>query len=1134
MMNLAASLRDRAVIADGATGSLLDAMLGDEMADRRELVAIERPDTASKVHRAYIEAGAEILKTATFNANARSLRRFYSPELPVPGLAGDPAALARRINEASAALARSAVDAAFAADGRQRWVAGSVGPGSDAPSLGGCSYGELRDSYLPQMLGLIAGGADLVLIETVQDPLQAKAAIGALAEAGRSAARALPFIVSATVDSRGRMLSGAGVRAFAAIMEAFGPLAIGLNCSGGPDELASAFGTLAEASSAPVCIMPNAGLPRSVGGKVTWPLDAAGFAERTGAIARRFGAGIVGGCCGTGPGHIAALVAAMAGAPKPALRPRRIFALASAFDAVGGSGKAGLFVIDERSNAAGSVAFKSIVKSGDFEAAARFVVDRAARGADAVDISVAGSARDERAAMVDIVSRASPVSAAAISIDSTDPEVIAAVLPLIGGRPLVNSVNLEDTEKASRLFDLARDHGAAVICLAMDAHGPARDSATKLAICRNLYDLALSRGLAPEDLLFDAATFPVASGDKSLATSAVETLTAVRGLAGTCPGSLSVLGVGNSSFGLPKSQRPAFTSRFVVAAKAAGLGAAIVDPATLELSLPEPLADAADALVEARGGQEGYGEAIERLLSLGQAGSSPEAAAGSIPAQQGEAGPLEELAAAVISGDSKRAVGAVLAASATLASTAVAQAIAGAMAELGRRYDAGAIALPLVLRSADAARDAFSSLRASSPRGGPGATGRSGATVLLSTVRGDLHDIGKNLVGMVLEAAGFEIHDLGTDKSADDIAAAAMETGAVAVGVSGLLTRSLAEMEKVARALADAGSKALLLCGGAAVDREYVSERIEPLRPGLVAYGKDPFEAVSLLEHPRPVQKPAPMPDSQTSALPLATPPGSRGNGLSRATDAPNGLKRRVSLVEGPAFTPPFIGSDAMDTIPFEDLVAALDEGAVVRSRWGYSDAVEGGKALADAVSSLRVSGGLAAECRYGYFRARKRGDDIVELSTASSRCFAFRFPRESGGERRSVADFYADDDMAAAFCVTLGRQATAYLATVREIRDSSAYLRAHGLLAGLAEAAAEMAHRRLALWLSLRGAASAGKRYSFGFPGCPGVECNADLLELLSAGEIGLRTTSGHQLDPEFSVTAVLVPRAAARYIDA
>jgi len=1147
---LEAAIRARVVVADGATGSLFDLLLGDASADRRDLVALELPEVAAGVHRAYLAAGAEILKTATFNASARGLARFAG------GGAGGAADLARQLNEASARLARAAVDEAEKSDGRPRWVAGSVGPGSDAPSLGGCSYQDLRASYLPQFLGLIAGGADLALIETVQDTLQCKAAIGALEEAGRMAGRKLPFIASATVDARGRMLSGASPAAFAAIMEPFGPLAIGLNCSGGPDELEPAFEALARVSSAPICIMPNAGLPRSVGGTVTWPLDAEGFALRTAAIAKRLGAGIVGGCCGTGPDHIAALARAMATAAAPAARPRRVFALASAFEAVSAVeiGKDSSFlVIDERSNASGSAAFKALVKSGDLDAAARFAVDRAARGPAAVDISVAGSARDEAATLAAVVSRVASVAGAALSIDTTDPAVLAAVLPLVGGRPLVNSVNLEDAEKAVLTFDLAREYGAAVVCLAMDEAGPARTRESKLAICQRLYALALAHGLAPQDLLFDTATFPVASGDKSLAFSAAETVAAIGGLALACPGSGSVLGVGNCSFGLPKALRPALTSRFTAAARAAGLGVAIVDPAALARPIPEGFAEAADALIDARAGTDGYGEAIERLLAFAPAAAESASAAESAAAQSSagtagaavpcEPGSLAALSAAIIAGDAKGAAGTVslmtsAESMASVQTTDIAGAIAGAMAELGRRYDAGAIALPLVLRSADAARDAFGVLRAT-----PGRPHPAGARVVLSTVRGDLHDIGKNLVGMVLEAAGFDVVDLGTDRNADDIARAAVEAGALAVGVSGLLTRSLMEMEKVARALATSGSSAMLLCGGAAVDREYVVERIEPVRPCLVSYARDPFEAVGILEKLKlaPVPAPVSLDGALQSPAPTAT-HDCQACATSTARTAPMPAPRaasadesqKTSIVEGPAFIPSFLGSTAMDSLGFEKLVAALDVNAVVRSRWGYADKAEGQAALDEAVASLRLAGGVEAACRYGYFRTTKPDNETIEFHTGVAHSIPFGFPRESSGELRSIADFYADDDMAAAFCVTLGRKATEYLAGLRATRDSSAYLRAHGLLAGLAEAAAELTHNHISLELSGRGAASKGKRYSFGFPGCPGVESNTPLLDLLGAAALGLRTTEGHQLDPEFSVTAIVIQRAEARYIRA
>ncbi len=1144
---LEAAIRARVVVADGATGSLLDLLLGDASADRRDLVALELPEVAAGVHRAYLAAGAEILKTATFNASARGLERFAGGT--AGGAASEAGNLAKRLNEASARLARAAADEAEKADGRPRWVAGSVGPGSDAPSLGGCSYQDLRASYLPQFLGLIAGGADLALIETVQDTLQCKAAIGALVEAGRIAGRKLPFIPSATVDARGRMLSGASPAAFAAIVEPFGPLAIGLNCSGGPDELEPAFEALARVASVPICIMPNAGLPRSVGGKVSWPLDAEGFALRTAAIARRFGAGIVGGCCGTGPDHIAALARAMATAAAPATRPRRVFALASAFEAVteavpaiGSRSGAAFLVIDERSNASGSAAFKSVVKSGDLDAAARFAVDRAARSPAAVDISVAGSAKDETATLAAIVSRVASVAGAALSIDTTDPAVLAAVLPLVSGRPLVNSVNLEDAAKASRTFELAREYGAAIVCLAMDETGPARTSETKLAICRRLYELALAHGLAPQDLLFDTCTFPVASGDKSLAFSAAETIAAVSGLALACPGSGSVLGVGNCSFGLPKALRPAFTSRFTAAARAAGLKAAIVDPAALARAVPEGFSDAADALIDARAGADGYGFAIERLLAFAPAlaesavaSESTAALSAAGAAKSCEPGSLQALSAAIIAGDSAGAAstvslmtGAAYAAtassSAPISSTDIAGAIAGAMAELGRRYDAGAITLPLVLRSADAARDAFGALRAA-----PGRMHPAGSRVVLSTVRGDLHDIGKNLVGMVLEAAGFDVVDLGTDRNADDIAKAALDADALAVGVSGLLTRSLVEMEKVARALANTGSSALLLCGGAAVDREYVADRIEPARPGLVAYARDPFEAVGILEK----QKLAP---AQATGTQGNAGKGSAPAGCPACTTAAAASIGSVpkTLVEGPAFIPAFIGSAAMESIGFDKLLAALDVNAVVRSRWGYAEKAEGQAALDEAVASLRLAGGVEAACRYGYFRTTKSDSETVEFHGGAARAVPFRFPREAMGEHRSVADFYADDDMAAAFCVTLGNRATEYLAGLRAARDSSAYLRAHGLLAGLAEAAAELTHNRISLELSGRGAANAGKRYSFGFPGCPGVEDNTPLLDLLGGAQIGLRTTEGHQLDPEFSVTAIVIQRAQARYIHA
>ncbi len=1139
----------RPLLADGATGTQLDALLGDEAADRRELVPLERPEVTKAVHEAYLKAGADVIKTATFNANARSLARLAARFDGKGNTAGDDgtdgadglegaAGLARRLNAAAASIARAAADEAFRADGRIRWVAGSIGPGADAPSLGGASYGELKASYLPQCLGLIEGGADLALIETIQDTLQCKAAVAALSEAGRGLGRRLPFVASATVDARGRLLSGADAAAFAAIVEPLGPLALGLNCSGGPEELGRAFAELARAASVPLSIMPNAGLPRSSGGRATWPLGPEAFAERTAALARGAGAAIAGGCCGSGPEHIAALARALAlaGGPAPA-RPssgrRRAFALASAFSAR--RPESGPLIIDERANASGSAAFKALVKAGDEEAAARFVLARARGLPGAVDLSVAGArALPEPALLAGIVGRVAPVAEAALSIATTDEEAVAAALPLVGGRPLINSVNLEDEAKAARILDLAREHGAAVVCLAMDASGPARDAAGKLAICRRLYDLVLSRGLEPTDLLFDACTFPVAAGDKALALSAVETLAALRALPEACPGSGSVLGVGNVSFGLPKALRPALTSRFLAAASAAGLTAAIVDPAIAAIE-PEPeLARAADALIRASGGVDGYGAALERLLALAPAEAAGPIADLAPPAAASEPVTVRErLKAAVSAGDETIAASLAPALALEGGREGAAAAIAEAMTEVGRRYDAGALALPLVLRNADAARAAFGALKAvASADAEQGEPARGDAPrVVLSTVKGDLHDIGKNLVGMVLEAAGYEVVDLGIDRSPGDIAEAA--TGALAVGVSGLLTRSLAEMEGVAKALAAAGSRAILLCGGAAVDPDYVARRIAPERPGLVAYAKDPFEAVSLLAS-LPAGSPARAGQGSSAAPARQAAVAVQATAGRQAREArqPAGRAR----VAGPAFVPPFLGSARLADASLDELLGALDERTVYRARWGYEGEEDGKAALAEAVARLRAddaigrAGGLRAACRYGFFKAAKEGDAVV-LSDSSGRRARLAFPRQAGGERLSIADYYADDDAAAAFCVTLGRDAADYLRRARGSGDSSAYLRAHGLLAGLAEAAAALAHERLAAELRGRGAPASGRRYSFGYPACPGVEHNGPLLGLLGAEDIGLSVTEGHQLDPEFSVTALLVPRAEAKY---
>ncbi len=1136
---LTEALAKGCLVCDGATGTMLNELLAPGDAVPRELVPLERAGVLRGLHRAYLEAGADIVKTATFGS---SLAELLAIPGFLPGAGTDPAAGCRSLNAAAASLAAKEASRATAADGRKRWVAGSVGPGRGAPSLGSGSYAELRASYLPQMLGLMEGGVDLVLVETVQDTLQCKAAAGALAEACGTLGRRVPFIVSATVDANGRLLCGADLDAFAAIMEPFGPAALGVNCSGGPRELEGALGTLSRATSLPVSVMPNAGLPVAGEGRARWPVEPGEFGRLVAGLALRHGAAIAGGCCGTGPAHIAALrreLDATRGAgsigPRRAA-PRsfapRSFALASGSRAFRADGD--FLVIDERANASGSASFKAALAGGDDGAMAGFVIERGSRGAAAVDLCVAAAAGEEASLLARIAGRCSPVMEAALSLDSVEPAAIAAALPMVGGRPLVNSVNLEDRGRAERIFSLAREYGAAVVCLALDRDGPAKTAEAKLDICARLRELAVRAGLSDADLAFDACTFPVAAGDASAAS---ETLAAVRSLSREYPRAATVLGVGNVSFGLPRALRAHFTARFLQRARRAGLGAAIVDPRIAGLVPGDAFSSLADAVLDGGGA-----EALEALVSgfsatpEGRGSASAEADTERVRNEPEDA--LGALASAVARGDVPRAGQA--GARARLEGTEfplVAETITAALLGVAAGYESGRTALPAVMRSADAAREALKEARAALA-----GDRDDGPPVVLATVRGDLHDIGKNLAGMVMEASGYRVLDLGTDRRAADIALAASRGGALAVGVSGLLTRSLPEMEAVARELSLLPRPPLLICGGAAARADHVRDRLLPILPGRVAWAGDPFHGVRLL------REFGCGPDG--AACEVAVKAGdARTGGPGPLADAGSA---RAPAPQADGSCIPSRDSDGAcpaGELGYGELLSAMDAEALLRGRWRYpaSDLAEGRAALREAVADLTAAGGVRARYLAAACGVTKPDADTVGLTVLGGAFpVSFSFPRETGGGRRSVADWFHEGGQATALCVTLGEPAAAYLRSVRASGSADRYLRAHGLLAALAEAAAVLVHRLAAggsaaetggagsVGAMTRARQAAGRRYSFGFPGCPGAEANGRLLDLLGAASIGLRCGPGGQLEPEFSVTALVCADPRAEYLDA
>ncbi|MDP2790841.1 MAG: homocysteine S-methyltransferase family protein [Rectinemataceae bacterium] len=1129
-------LGERLILADGSTGTALEALAPEIAATGRlALLPLERPDLVEALHVAYFEAGSELVETATFSASARDLETFARE------WSGGVEALCYSVNKAAASLAVKAARKASRRDqsdaaSRLRLVAGSMGPGDAPPSLGASTYAELFASYLPQARGLADGGADLAIIETCQDPLQIKAAIAALGSP--SGGRGLPCIVSATVDSRGRMLAGADIAAFVAIVSPFKPLALGLNCSGGPDELAGPLEELASLSPLPLCLMPNAGLPSSVDGCTSYPFGPEVFAQKMEALARRFGIAVVGGCCGTSPAHIAALDALLQDRPRASVRPAVRPALASLYRArYFGSG---LFKIGERANSAGSAAFAALLDADNFEGMADKALAQEESGAAAIDLHLSRPGRDEAADIERLVSLLAARAQSALCLDSGDPAVLSRILPLIGGRPLINSTSLEDPERARRVFILAREFGAAVVCLAMDGAGPARSVAEKVRICRSLYDMATAEcGLSPEALLFDPLTFTVAAGGN--ASTTIEAISAIKA---ACPGSLTVLGVGNVSYGLPKAVRPAVTSLFTQAAVTAGLDAAIMD--TAGIPAPESINPELKAAARSALGLDGEDRAegsdpLDGLLAWaaeqGKGGQRPPPGPAGGDAAPAPTDPASMLAAALSRGDAGGAEAAGKRLAEAEGADRLTSVVTSAMAESGRLWNEGLLSLPLVLRSAEAARRALAPLAAS-------AAGSSKGSIVMATVKGDLHDIGKNIVSAILACSGWKIVDLGTDVPTQVIVEAARSQGALAVGLSGLLTRSLTEMKGVCETLHSSGIKSLVLCGGAAVDPSFVAREVEPRHPGLVRSCADAFEAAAILETFARTQ-------ASEKSIPETSP--SAATALAAAEQSHSAAPGQPAWPSSPArksaaFELPFPGASEPLSIPFEELLALVERKVLFSSRWGYRR--EDYPAAEEALEKLLPEARRLAEPKavYGYFRCRRAGETLLgvqvpntSIGSASEEEILWRdaldlpFPVEKGGKRRTIAAYFSPEaDSIAFFAVTTG---AAIARAARALKDEGRledYWRLHGLGSSLAEASAQWIHERIGRELATAGATTRGRRYSFGFPACPGTEHQDALLEILGASRIGIRATAGHQLDPEHSVTAFIVARPDAVYFDA
>ncbi len=1147
--SLLAALAERVVVADGAMGTMLQAApvtLGDfdGFEGCNEVLNVTRPDVVRSVHDAYLEAGVDCVTTNTFGANLGNLGEY---------------GLESRIEELSAAgavIARAAVDAA-GGDGRPRWVLGSVGPGTKLPTLGHVRFGGLRDAYQRNVAGLLAGGVDAVIVETCQDLLQAKAAVVGARRAMAAAGRVVPLIAQVTIETTGAMLLGSEIGAALTALEPLGVSVIGLNCATGPGEMGEHLRYLAGHAGVALSCMPNAGLPVLADGGAHYPLGPGELADAQEMFAGEFGLALVGGCCGTTPEHLAAVVDRVRGRGLARRRPRPDPGVSSLYQHVGFRQDTSFLAIGERTNANGSRAFRDALLAGRFDDCVQIARQQTRDGAHLLDVCVDYVGRDGVADMAEVAGRLATAVTLPLVIDSTEPEVIRAGLEMLGGRAVVNSVNFEDGDgpgsRLAKVMPLVAEHGAAVIALTIDERGQARTAEWKVAVATRLIAELTGRwGMRECDIIVDCLTFPIATGQEETRRDALETIAAIAAVKQRYPDVQTTLGVSNVSFGLNPAARAVLNSVFLDECVRAGLDSAIVHASKIMPIARIPagqLQVALDLIYDRR--RDGY-DPLAALLALFEG----------VDAAAVKASRAAELAALPLWDRLKRRVidGERAGLEADL-DTALAQrpaleivndVLLDAMKTVGELFGSGQMQLPFVLASAEVMKTAVGYLEPHMERSGEAGKG----TIVLATVKGDVHDIGKNLVDIILSNNGYDVVNLGIKQPLSAIVDAATEHAADAIGMSGLLVKSTVVMRDN---LAELNSRGLaarwpVLLGGAALTRAYVEQDLAALFDGQVRYARDAFEGLRLMDAVMAVRRGDP-----GAALPA---PRQRRAATTRlALTEPAAMPARSNVTTtNPVPVPPFTGDRVVKGIPLAGYAAYLDERATFLGQWGLRPArggsgptyeelaeTEGRPRLRMWLDRIQAEGMLQAAVVYGYFPAVSDGNDLIILDGAGRQRERFTFPRQRHDRHLCLADYFrpattGQTDVAAFQLVTVGSkisQATAELFAKNAYRD---YLELHGLSVQLTEALAEYWHARIREELGLASsdppgldgilkATYQGCRYSLGYPACPELEDRAKIIRLLRPERIGVNLTEEFQLTPEQSTDALITHHPQASY---
>src|SRR6266852_3881198 len=1168
------TLKERIVVFDGAMGTnlqvqnlTLDDFGGLRFEGCNENLLVTRPDAVEKVHTGFLDVGCDVIETNSFNGT------------PVDFAEYDMADQAYDMNVRAASLAKR-IASDYSTKDKPRWVAGSMGPGRKLPTLGHISFLDLKAAYGEQVRGLLDGGADLLIVETCQDLLQTKAALSAIFENFKKNGRRVPVIAQVTIEVFGTMLNGTEIGAALTALAPFPIDVIGMNCGTGPRHMTESIRYLCENAPLPVSVLPNAGLPSVVEGKMRYDETPETFTSQIVHFAGDFGVNIVGGCCGTTPAHLKLVVEAMQRITPKARNAKLVAAASSIYFQQPYVQDASFLIVGERVNASGSKKMRDLLNAEDWDGLVSLAKEQEREGAHVLDVNVDFVGRNGEADMHELASRLVTNVKIPLMFDSTEWQKMEAGLQHAGGKCILNSTNYEDVvPRFAKVIELAKRYSASVVIGTIDEEGMARTSQGKFKIAQRAFAQATGElDLPAADIFFDPLALPISTGIEEDRRNALETIEGIKRIKGELPGCFTILGVSNISFGLNPASRVVLNSVFLHDAVEAGLDAAIVNASKIEpLNRigEQELKVARDLIYDRRqfDGDVCTYDPLTQFTTLFENVKTKSAK----KASKGET-VEERLKNHIIDGEKigledelKSALGKYS------ALEIINNILLDGMKVVGDLFGSGQMQLPFVLQSAEAMKAAVRFLEPFMEKKG-GATAK--GTMVLATVKGDVHDIGKNLVDIILTNNGYRVVNLGIKQTIDTILNAHEEHKADAIGMSGLLVKSTLIMKENLEIMNERAIKVPVVLGGAALTRRYVEDDLKSIYKGTLFYARDAFAGLHTMDklmsgdgHADEEQAKAAVAaasgngDHPEEAEDLIGEEAKRGErksarprGVSKISGDTTHTVRSDVRMDVSIPQPPFFGSRVVLDIPIENVFDYVNETALFKGQWQFKQ----GRTSAEEYQALLASkvrhvyeelkqrcdreGLLVPRVVYGYFPAQSSGNDLIVYDTdAQTERTRFTFPRQPAGKRLCLADYFASVesgrmDVVAFHLVRVGRRASEYSQELFKRDNYADYLYFHGLSVESAEALAEYWHRHIRQELGIADADEKdlnklfrqgyqGSRFSFGYPACPNLEDQTKLFELLDPSRIDVELSEEFQLEPEQSTSAIIIHHPEARY---